>query len=343
MRIPVNQLRPTDSVEQIFAVKDRQFGTTKGGQPFAKLVLADATGTILAMLWDVSDQARGALLESKYVNVRGQVGTYNNAPQVTVQYVEAAAADKIDLAEFLPTTDKDVAAMFKRLKTVLAMVEQPQLKEFVRAIFTDKELCDKLKRAPAASAMHHAYIGGLLEHTLSMAEAAVKVCEHYTALNRDLMLVGVLIHDIGKVDEFLYESNIEYSDAGRLVGHVSIGITIVEKKAAGIEGFPKELLDLLKHYVLSHHGEPEFGAIRQPMTAEAIAIHYIDNMDAKLAAFWKAAGEHPVAGDSWTAYQKMFEGYLYRKDIFAGGGGESGAADNGEKSGGEAGGGTLFK
>ncbi len=342
MRIPVNQLRPTDTVEQVFMVKDRQFGTTSKGQPFAKLVLSDATGSIAGMLWDIPDAAKAALETSKYVSVRGSVGTYNNSPQLTVQWLDATAADKVDVADFLPTTDKDIAAMFKRLKTMLATVSNPHLVEFVRAIFTDKELCDKLKRAPAASMMHHAYIGGLLEHTVSMAEAAVKLCEHYTALNRDLLLVGVLIHDIGKVDEFAYESSIEYSDAGRLVGHIAIGISIVERKCVGIEGFPQGLLDILKHFILSHHGVPEFGAIRQPMTAEAIALHYIDNIDAKLSAFWKATSEHPVAGDTWTSYQKMFEGYLYRKDIFADNtGAERGGAagnDTAQKPGGS----TLF-
>lgn len=281
------------------------------------------------MLWDVGDAAKAVLTQSKYVNVKGAVGTYNNAPQLTVQLVEAAPADKVNAADFLPVTDKDVAAMFKRLKVIMAMVENKQLVELVRAIFTDKELCEKIKRAPAAVTMHHAYIGGLLEHTTSMAEAALRLCEHYTGLNRDLLLVGTLIHDIGKVDEFAYESSLEYSDEGRLIGHISIGLSMIEKKAAGIEGFPRELLDLLRHYILSHHGVPEFGAIRQPMTAEAVALHYIDNLDAKLAAFWKATSEHPVAGESWTAYQKMFEGYLYRKDVVGGNGGQG----NGETSG----------
>ena len=126
----------------------------------------------------------------------------------------------------------------------------------------------------------------------------------------------MLIHDIGKVREFSYDSTIEYSDAGRLVGHIAIGISMVEEKARGIEGFPPALLDLLRHYILSHHGVPEFGAIRQPMTAEAIALHYIDNLDAKLSAFFKATGDHPVASDNWTSYQKMFETYLYRGTVF---------------------------
>ena len=329
MRIPINQMRPYDTLEQPFMLRDRQFGTTKSGQPFAKLSLADATGSIMGMFWDVNDAAKAVLEQSKYIVVRGTVGTYNNAPQVTVQSIEAAPPEKIDVADFLATTDKDVAAMFKRLKVLMASVKNECLVKLVTAIFTDRELCDKLRRAPAAVQMHHAYIGGLLEHTVSMAEAAAKLCEHYASLNRDLLLVGCLIHDVGKVDEFAYESSIEYSDAGRLVGHMAIGIKIIEDKASSIDGFPRELLDLLRHYILSHHGTPEFGAVRAPMTAEALALHHIDNLDAKLAAFWKATSEHPVAGDSWTAYQKMFEGFLYRKDVFAQNGKPAGN-ENGE-------------
>jgi len=330
MRIPVRELRPGDVVEQVFMVKDRSYNTTKAGQPFAKIILADATGSVPAMYWDVPDAAKAALETSKFVAVRGSVSTYNNAPQVTIQFLETASPEGLNVADFLPSTANDVAAMFKRLKVVMATVKNEFLIKLVTAIFTDKELCDKLKRAPAASAMHHAYIGGLLEHTLSMAEASLKLCEHYTGLNRDLVLVGVLIHDIGKVDEFAYDTSIEYSDAGRLVGHVAIGIGIIEAKASAIEGFPPALVDLLKHYILSHHGEPEFGAIRQPMTAEALAVHYMDNLDAKLAAFFKAISEHPVPSDNWTAYQKMFEGYLFRGDVFGGRpGGEEPASEEG--------------
>jgi 3'-5' exoribonuclease len=334
-------MRPYDAIDQILMVRDRQFGSTKAGQPFAKLTLGDATGNIAGMYWDVNDAAKAVLEQTKYVNVRGTVGTYNNSPQLTVQTLDAAPADKVVVTDFLPSTDKDVAVMFKRLKVIMATVKSDYLVKLITAIFTDKELCDKVKRAPAAAQMHHAYVGGLLEHTLSMAEAALKLCEHYSALNRDLLLVGCLTHDIGKVDEFVYESSIEYSDAGRLVGHIAIGMRIVEEKAAGVEGFPKELLDLLRHYILSHHGVPEFGAIRAPMTAEALALHHIDNLDAKLAAFWKATLEHPVAGDSWTAYQKMFEGFLYRKDVFAQNG-KPAANGSEEPAGGKPPGPTLF-
>jgi len=330
MRIPVNQLRPGDVAEQVFIVRERQFNVTKAGQPFAKIVLGDATGTIPAIFWDVPQAAMTVLEQAKYVNVRGSVTLYQNSPQMKLDSVEAASIESVNAADFLPTTDKDIPEMFKELKRIMALVKNPHLVELVRAIFTDKDLCDKLKRAPAASAMHHAYIGGLLEHTTSMAGLAVKVCEHCTGLNRDFLLIGVLIHDIGKVYEFRYDTTIEYSDSGRLVGHIAIGISMVEEKARGIEGFPQPLLDLLRHFILSHHGVPEFGAIRQPMTAEAIALHYIDNLDAKLAACFKATADHPIAADNWTAFQKMFDTYLYRGNVLGGNGSAAPAGESPE-------------
>ena len=162
-----------------------------------------------------------------------------------------------------------------------------------------------------------------------MAEAALKLCEHYQQLDRDLLLVGVLIHDIGKVDEFCYQTEINYSDAGRLVGHIAIGVSLLEEKVADVEGFPKALVDVLKHYILSHHGMPEFGAVRRPMTAEAIVLHYLDNIDAKLEAFFRTVSEEPGMKNNWTPYQKMFEGYLYKGDIFAEG---SGPAEEGKET-----------
>ncbi len=331
MRIPVNQLRPGDIVDQVFIVRDRQFNTTKAGQPFAKVELGDCTGKIGGIYWDVPPAAMSVLEATKYVTVRASVTTYQNALQLKLDTLGAAPPESVNVEDFLPTTSHDIPEMFKELKRILAQVTNPWLVELVRAIFTDKDICDRLKRAPAASAMHHAYIGGLLEHTTSMAQVAMRVCEHYTWINRDLLLVGVLIHDLGKIHEFDYEDSIGYSDAGRLVGHIGIGISIVENKAREIEGFPQALLDVLRHYILSHHGVPEFGAIRQPMTGEAIALHYIDNLDAKLAAFFKATTEHPVASDNWTAYQKMFETYLYRGNVLAPEDAESAAA--GEESG----------
>ncbi len=330
MRIPVNELRPGDTINQVFMVRDRQFNTTKAGQPFAKVVLCDATGNIVSIVWDVPPAAIKVLENSKFVSVRGSVGTYQNSPQVKIDFLEAADPDGIDIADFLPVTEKNVAEMFKGLKRTLSAVGNPQLLAFIREIFTDKALCDKLKRAPAASQMHHAYIGGLLEHTESMAGAAVKLSEHYTNLNLDLLLVGVLIHDLGKIEEFSYDTHIQYSDSGRLVGHVAIGIRIVEEKAAAVEGFPPALLDLLRHFILSHHGVPEFGAIRRPMTAEAMALHYIDNLDAKLAAYFKATTEHPVSSDNWTAFERMFDTYLFRGDVFSGQGGAQGEGGESE-------------
>lgn len=315
-RIPVSEIKEGDSVDQVFMVRDCRFLTTRKGQPFASLRLGDETGVVGGIFWDLPEEAAKLLRTSRYVRARGVVGTYQNAPQVSVDLVHDAQLTPEEAREFLPQTGHDVEKLYARLVEIMGGICDPHLSALADVVLTDEAFSRALKAAPAAVMMHHAYVGGLLEHTLSMAEAAVKLSDHYTALNRDLLLAGVLIHDIGKVREFSYEEAIEYSDAGRLVGHIGIGISIVEEAARRIEGFPTALLDVLKHYILSHHGVPEYGAIRAPMTAEALALHYIDNLDAKLAAFAKAVEDPAVEGLNWTPWQKMFEGYLYKGDPF---------------------------
>lgn len=316
-RTSVRELTDGLRVDELFLVRDCQFGNTKKGQPYARLRLGDASGTIGAIFWDIPGAAADAVRQNKFLTVRGSVRTYQGALQVNIESVRAADVPPEKQGDFLPTTEADVDELFARIEEIMAEVSNPHLSGFVNAFFADEKLVAALRTAPAAVQMHHACIGGLLEHTVSMAEAALALSGHYDFLDRGLLLVGVLIHDIGKIEEFNYDGGIAYSDPGRLVGHIVIGIGIIERVAASVEGFPKALLDVLKHYILSHHGVPEFGAIRSPMTAEALALHYIDNLDAKLSAYQRAVDEPVAAGSNWTAYQKMFEGYLYRGDPLA--------------------------
>lgn len=316
-RIPVNELKDGDPVEQVFVVRECQFNVTKKGQPYARLQLGDYSGIIAGIYWAVPDAAAALLRASRFVRVKGFVRVYQGALQVNVETLTEAPLETVDVGDFLPRADIDIDERFARLKKIMGQVENPHLAALVKAFFADEALCGKLKKAPAASMMHHAYVGGLLEHTTSMAEAALKLSEHYTDLNTELLLVGVLIHDIGKTEEFAYETDIDYSDAGRLVGHVAIGLSLLERLASEIEAFPKALLDVLRHFILSHHGIAEFGAIRRPATAEALALHYLDNLDAKLAAFYKATSEPATPGNNWTQFQRMFDGMLYKGDVFA--------------------------
>jgi 3'-5' exoribonuclease len=338
-RIPVQKLQVNQNVDQVFAVADCQFAVTKVGKPYARLRLGDSSGTVAGIFWDIPDPMAKALRESGFVRVKGSVQTYRDELQVNVDSIDPVELGADEARDFMPATDKDVDVLWQRLVEIMGAIENEHLSQFVGTIIADERLVQAIKNAPAAVQMHHAYLGGLLEHTLSMAECALKLCEHYTELNRDLLLAGVLIHDIGKVREFSCETGIGYSDAGRLVGHIAIGVSIVEEKARSVEGFPPVLEDLLKHYVLSHHGEAQYGAIRSPMTAEAIALHYMDNLDAKLAAFRKAAREPGSGNGNWTAYQRMFESYLYRGDVL----GADGPAEGGGKDTGRSGGGIgLF-
>jgi len=313
----VNQLTiPGTIVEAVFHVAQKDLRTTKKGALFISARLRDRTGEVPAVMWDATEALFAAIPHGGYALVKGRVGEFNNAPQIVIEAMRPARDGEVDLADFLPKGPGDPEEHLARLRTVLDTVERPALRALLDVVWADEDLTADLKRAPAAEKLHHAYLGGLLEHTLSVAEAAVLICRHYPKLDRDLLLVGVLWHDIGKVRELAYEKAFGYTDSGKLVGHIVQGVLMLQEKigqvrAAGTE-FPEELAHVLRHLVLAHHGEHAFGSPKLPMTAEAFALHHLDNLDAKLHAFW-----HNVATDAdpsrrWTAWNRMFGGALFK-------------------------------
>ena len=307
---------PGQIVEQVFQVAQKDLRTTKKGALFISAKLRDRTGELPAIMWDATQALFAAIPQGGYALVKGRVGEFGGALQVVIEAMRPARESEVDLDDFLPVGTGDPDKQFARLKEVMALVQRPALKAFLEAVWADEALAASLKRAPAAEKLHHAYLGGLLEHTLSVAETAVLVCQHYPQLDRDLLLVGILWHDIGKTRELAYQESLGYTDAGRRVGHIVQGVLMLEEKvravrAAGKE-FPEELANVLRHLVLAHHGTHEFGSPKLPMTAEAFAIHHLDNLDAKLYAFWRdvAADADPLR--RWTGFNKMFGGSLYK-------------------------------
>jgi 3'-5' exoribonuclease len=203
--------------------------------------------------------------------------------------------------------------MFSELKQIAGSIKQPYLLKLLKLFFSDKDFCRDFCSAPAAVQYHHAFLGGVLEHTLSVAKLGEKIAPLYPDLNKDLLICGIILHDIGKISELSYEKNFQYSDEGQLVGHLISGVLMVEEKAKQIDGFPKTLLDLLRHLILSHHGEYEWGSPKLPMTVEALALHYLDNIDAKIHAFNKAITNDKDSSNNWTGYNKMFDRRLFKK------------------------------
>jgi len=313
----VNQLtQPGTSVEQVFQVAEKSLRTTRKGGHFITARLRDRTGEMPAVCWDATEALFAAIPQDGYALVQGRVDTYNDAPQVVIEAMRPARQEEVDLADFLPTGPGDPEAQAARLKEILDTVERPALRALVEAVWADATLLASFKRAPAAAKLHHAYLGGLLEHTLGIAEAAVKLCEHYDRLDRDLLLVGALWHDLGKTAELAYADALGYTDAGKLVGHITQGVLMLEEKIRAVRAagtaFPEELAHLCRHLVLAHHGEHAFGSPKLPMTAEAIALHHLDNIDAKLHGFWRTVDEDADPNRRWTDWNRMFSGAVFK-------------------------------
>lgn len=272
--------RENQTLTGYFAVGMRQVRTGRDGGRYLALTLCDRTGTIDARMWEIADA--GEFEAGDVVKVRGQVCRFNEKLQIKVEKIRQAQAAEYELADFVPQTERDIAGMWAELEGWVASFRDPDLKALLEAFLGDEELARAFREAPAARGMHHAWIGGLLEHVLSLMGLAELVARHYPEVNRDLLLAGVALHDIGKLRELQWGTSFEYTMEGQLLGHITIGIGMIEAKIAGIPNFPAAKRVLVEHLVLSHHGKYEFGSPKLPMTPEAILLHYLDDVDAKM-------------------------------------------------------------
>lgn len=311
-RLFVENLRPGDTVEELFLLSSKTLARKKDGNPFLRLVLSDKTGTIDAVMWDNVEPADAAVAEGMFVRAAGNVSAYKGTPQLTLTGLGPCDAGQVDAADFLPVTTGDVNAMFRRLLAMTRAMTSPDLKQLLERFWADDDFVEKrFKRAPGAKMMHHAYLGGLMEHTLAVAELALVVADHYSdRLDRDLLLAGAILHDIGKTREFVYDIIIDYSDEGRLLNHMVLGIMMVEEKIAQVEHFSPERANLVKHLVASHHGTREFGAVEPPKTLEALVLNHIDEVDSKVVGIG-AFMDSQDPRQKWTAYHRPMERYFY--------------------------------
>jgi len=309
-RVEVAELREGDRVEGIFLCRGKSLATTKAGKPFLTLRVGDGSGEIEAKVWDEAEAVGRAVRPGELVRIAGQVTSYNGRLQVTVQSVRAVETGEADLREFLPASPRDPEKMLAELDAAVEGIRDPHYRALLGRILERPGLRDRLRDAPAAKAMHHAYLGGLLEHTLSLLRLCEAAASHYPEVDRDLLLTGVLLHDLGKVDELSARSGFDYTDAGRLIGHIALVLERVWEATAGLPDFPREKALLLEHLLLSHHGREEFGSPVKPMTLEALLLHMLDDLDAKVQAFRGCLEE---AGDSaWSAFHRRLERYVFR-------------------------------
>lgn len=306
--------------DELYRIAQKDLRTTSTGSLYIHAVLADATGQILGRMWNASQEIYDSLPEGGVLWFRGRVESYKGTPQFIIDGVRAAEPGSFDPTAFLPATGQDVAAMWEELKTILRTVQNPHLRALVARFVNDAEFAAGFQRAPAAIAYHHAWLGGLLEHTLCVLRLAQVVCPLYPKVSRDLVLVGVLLHDAGKVRELGYQTNFEYTSAGQLVGHITQAVLWLREKCAQIaaetgQPFPPEIEMALQHIILAHHGKYEFGSPRLPATPEAIMVHYLDNLDAKLSMAFEAIASDTDAAREWTEYVRALETKVFKPDV----------------------------
>jgi 3'-5' exoribonuclease len=309
----LQNIKQGDLVRSSFLVVEKNMAFSQKGSPYLNLRLKDKTGEVDGKIWENAAELDQRFKRGDIVHVEGRAIHYKNALQITVSDIKAIPLEETNPADYLPSTQKDPEAMFHELMGFVDKMKNKHLQELLRRFFENEETADLFKKAPAAKGFHHIYLGGLLEHTLSVTRLLEKTAEHYPELDSDLLIAGGILHDIGKIREFSFHQIIEYSDEGRLIGHIVMGVEMVDKKIAELDNFPAQLALELRHIILSHHGEFEFGSPKRPKTLEALVVHYIDDMDAKFNAFKTFMKEASDKDSDWTPYNRLLERYLYKK------------------------------
>jgi len=309
----VRDLKPGDRVLSFFLVRHKQLepfrDRTRG--EFLTLTLADRTGDILARVWEDGPALAKTFEQGQVVKVLGEVEEYLGRWQVIVEKIRPAEEEEYDLADFLPATERDVEEMMGQVRDTIEEVEDPHLRALLAHFFDDPEFVARFSRAPAARRVHHAYLGGLLEHTLEVVSLCRSLLEIYPQVHRDLLLTGALLHDVGKTREFRYETDIAYSDEGRLLGHVVLSLQMVDRALATMPDFPPDLALRLRHMIVSHHGRYEWGSPRRPKTLEAAALHYVENLSAQVNRFQRIIASRRDPTRPWTEYDTLLRRYLY--------------------------------
>ena len=312
-KVFVSGLQEGSRVREMFLLARKNLAETKAGKPYLSLTLMDKTGEIEARVWDNALALDRAAEVGDVVVVQAMAKSYQNQVQLAVSGLQRAEKGQVSLADFMPASKRPPAEMRRELVALIASVSDKGLHRLLDNLFQG-EVLEKFCQAPAAKKMHHAYIGGLLEHTLSVAGMAEKTATHYPALDRDLLLSGALVHDVAKIREFSYSSlPFEYTDSGRMLGHLVLGVEMVREAARGIEELSCLRVDSLAHLVVSHHGRHEFGAPVLPMTPEAILLHHLDDMDAKMNYIEGLQEKQEEPG--WTDFQRPLERFLYLQPL----------------------------
>jgi 3'-5' exoribonuclease len=311
----VTDLLSEQLITSFFLVHEKEVRNTREGRTYLRLELGDRSGTIEARMWEQFEVTAKDINRGDFVKVQARVEVYRNRPQLSVVQVRLARPEEIDLADYLPHTKGDVDKMWGELLAHAESIGNPWLKQLVHRIIGDPEVARCYRRAPAAKTMHHAYLGGLLEHVVGLCGMAKVVAGHYPELDLDLLLTAALLHDVGKLEELCYERAIGYTTHGQLLGHIVMELETVTRAIDKVDGFPPALKAVVQHLLISHHGQYEFGSPKLPMIREAMVFHYLDDLDSKLAAV-RVALATPSGDDEWSAYSSALGRKFLKLDEF---------------------------
>ena len=312
--IYISDLQPNQLVKDgVFLVRSKEVRQKKTGEPYLSLLLGDRTGELDAKMWDNVAGVLETFGRDDFVKVKGLVQVYQNRPQLTLHTLQRVGESEVEHGDYFPASKRDPEEMFAELRGIIDGIGNAHLKALLVALFDDQEIAARYRQAPAAKMVHHAYLGGLIEHVLSMCALCRLVAPRYSDIDLDLLLAGAILHDIGKIHELSYSRSFSYSTEGQLLGHILIGLRMIDDKLRGLPDFPPKLRGLLEHMILSHHGELAFGSPKVPLFAEAMLLHQLDDLDSKMECIRTLIGQDRQVDGVWTGYNNVLDRPILKK------------------------------
>ena len=312
----IETLREGERVNEIYLCKNKQSALTKAGKPYEALILQDKTGTLDAKIWEPGSVGIDDFDRFDYINVVGDITSFQGALQLNVKRVRKAAEGEYEPKEYLPVSEYNVDEMYEQLLGYIKQMKNPYLKKLAGSFFIeDADFAKRFKFHSAAKSVHHGFVGGLLEHTLSVTKLSAFFADNYKILNKDLLVCAAMFHDIGKLEELSTFPENDYTDEGQLLGHIMIGAMEIAERIKTIDGFPVKLAHEMEHCILAHHGELEYGSPKKPALPEAVALSYADNIDAKMETMRELLANVPEGDTQWQGFNRLFESNIRRSSI----------------------------
>ena len=311
-KVYVDQIKDRDEVEGVFLLRSLNLAVAKNGKPYLVLKLIDRTGEIEGRVWDNADFLAKSCAKDDFIFLRGRASLYMEKMQIVVKEMVRQDEAAVDLADFLPVSQFERGELEARLRLKISRITTLHLRALLESFLERPGFLDDYCTAPAAKSMHHVSLGGLLEHSLAVADLVEHISQQYGDLNRDLLIAGALLHDVGKIRELQYRRSFEYTDVGKLLGHIMLGVQMVDEQIAKIDAFPETDAVHLKHLLLSHHGQYEFGSPKRPKTVEAVILSYADDLDSKINGIRTHLAKELHSSSAWTQHHRIYDQYYYK-------------------------------